>query len=285
MTSPIWIPDRTAGQYTDDEVKKTPIFQDISTVSPGMSDNTLIAITRQCIAAKYEALQKQSHQNLMDKVFTLLNQHGVTGDKIVLNRDKQTAKAPTTRWGPKQYQEIIGQSFTRFLKSPISSRNGTYTLYIEEPWPDHQVPFRARLVDPHGFETRYPPRSNLGELQRTDTYQEVSRMTNLTQKSLAQHPHSPAVFFKLHSSMVLTKKCLDCPSIIYMKSSRCKSCNDVHKSKARWPDEENLINQVANSSQAAVARSLGVSRERVRQRLASIDNYQEKLISARNSND
>jgi hypothetical protein len=155
------------------------------------------------------------------------------------------------------------------------------------------------MVDPHGEETRYPPYSLEEGPQITDTYQEVRCMTDLTRKSIAQQPQSPAVFFNLEKPEVVeavsprtptpaaTKPCRDCQEPVDKRSTRCKSCSAKHKAssfqstKTAWPNDEGLINLIAETNQSTVARALGVSRERVRQKKIKIENWKEKLAAAK----
>jgi hypothetical protein len=299
-TSKTWIPDRVAASYTDDEIMETPIFHDIGVISPGVSEEAKIELSRQCITAKYEA--SRIRQNDLAEIFEMLGRQGISGDKILLNRETMTAKVVkdrTTRWGPKHYVQLIGQTFTRtLLTSYHKDRNGIYNLYIEGPWLGHSVPFRARIVDPNGFETRFPPYDLNEGPQETDAYREVRCMTDLTRKSAANQPQSPAVFFNLvrpeipkieveKAPSAKQKECRDCQNSVDKRSTRCKACNAKHKAssfkstKVLWPDGDALIKLIAETSQASVARSLGVSRERVRQRKLKVENWEEKLAAAK----
>jgi hypothetical protein len=195
--SKTWNPSKTGSQYTQEEILDTPVYHDLLLINPELQSDVdvLVAMARDFITAKFNA--SQSLTAVVASFFAALEAHGIVGDQVLLDRETLAAKVlrnKTTRWKARHYAELIGEVFYRELQAR-NDRKGTYTLYIEEPWPNSEIPFRARLVDPDGFETRYPPRQKTA--RKTKTYLEVTSMSALTKECKAKAGMSPSVFFGL----------------------------------------------------------------------------------------
>lgn len=65
------------------------------------------------------------------------------------------------------------------------------------------------------------------------------------------------------------KKCINCKKSIDRKATRCRSCAGKHiqPTKIKWPEAEQLIMMVEQSSYVSVARQLGISDNAIRKRI------------------
>jgi hypothetical protein len=201
-------------EYSPEELKKTDVYKQFRSDFSDLPEDALESLTRNVIKARWEARKNEAIKEFLGETFERLRELGFKAPRVLLNRDELSIiekRAKSTRWSHTDYAEHIGVSLTREIKnSKYDERNGEYKLLIEEPHPDHDVPFKLRLVELSGFEVRFPP-VDPDNPQETDTYREVTSVTNVMRKSVLQHPQSPAVFFRMSQEKDEGEKPEDAP--------------------------------------------------------------------------
>jgi hypothetical protein len=186
--------------YSQDELRETKVYKDLRKSYGNLPDDAVENIARSIIQETWNAKKNETIKEELGNIFRRLKELGYKSSLILLNEEEMTIsekRAKTVRWTHKNYASLIGKSFSKeVVSSKFEDRNGKYEFHIEPPHPDHEVPFKCRLVQHDGYEVRFPG-VDPENLQVTDTYREVKSVTNVMRESVLNHPQSPAVFFKI----------------------------------------------------------------------------------------
>lgn len=207
MSNTSWSPTKHPNNYTDDEIRDISLFQALRELNQELTEDDVIELTRENITRKWEAICEQREADLVREIDGIFQKYGVKENVITVNRSEGFIKAKrpaAKRFQPADYAKLIGQSFTKVHASQTNpDRNGTYTLYIEEPPAqtqnyDKDPVVSLRVVDPTGFEVRYPALDRK-KPQVNDKFREVTSPSRLGKATRAAWAQSPAVVFNLRA--------------------------------------------------------------------------------------
>jgi len=191
---------KPSAEYSQDELRETEIYKDLRDSYQGLPEDAVENIARSIIQETWNAKKSEAIREFVEETFQRAKELGYKSSIILLNDEEKTVsekRAKTTRWTHKNYATLIGNRYTREVaSSKFEERNGKYELHIEEPHPDHDVPFKLRLVQHDGFEVHFPG-VNPEDLKLTDQYREVKSVTYVMRESVLAHPQSPAMFFRI----------------------------------------------------------------------------------------
>lgn len=208
-----WTMSHVPSAYTDKMLKETPVYSTLQTLNPELPEKDLLSLTKETLIKKWDATLKQREPELLEKLLKILDDYGYDDEIITINRREKIIegqRGPTTRFHPEDYVKYIGEEFQVEKISPNHpERNGIYSLKIEAPGTvtgyKTPPPVNLRLVDPTGFELRWPPQK-ANRPKSGDGFKEVGSITQLTGASKGAWPQSPAVIFGLAGGWVKIKK-------------------------------------------------------------------------------
>jgi len=205
MNATEWVPTKAPDYYSEDEVRQTPLYQSLCRLHPSFPDEVLIKLAQTAIEEYWAASQEAIEQAAAEAVVELLEQYGFHASRYTIDAEEMTIKCRNPnhhRFSQADYVHYIGQEFVKNITTGAEKRQGTWRLIISEPpkWRPNNMntspKVTLRLVDPDGYETRYPPR-DWRNPKTFATYREVRSPTAVTSESRAGWPQSPAVIFGL----------------------------------------------------------------------------------------
>lgn len=200
-----WVPTKAPEHYTEDEVRQSPLYQSLCRLHPSFPDEVLIKLAQTAIEEYWAASQEAIEQAAAEAVVELLEQYGFYASRYTIDAEGMTIKCRNPghhRFSQADYAHYIGQEFVKTITTGAEKRRGTWKLIISEPpkWLPSNMQSTPKatlcLIDPDGYETRYPPR-DWRNPKTFAKYREVRSPTAVTGQSRGAWPQSPAVVFGL----------------------------------------------------------------------------------------
>jgi len=201
-----WLPNKPADKYSDDEIKALDIYKSLRSFSGRVvKDPQVLSTTRDMIAQMWKGAQQQALRDEILPVFAAALARGIeVGEAITIYPDGSycPAKGTGDRFKLGDYAKLIGKGpFLHTVKQArTATKNGTYSLFIEEALPGSQKPFSARLVQKNGNKSApvivFPP-ADPEAPKETAERKEVASMSQMMKASDLQSPLTPGVVFRL----------------------------------------------------------------------------------------